>query len=74
MLSYIKESHGYTKTLDQYKTEKIQVLKRVTGHEIPECSAGPAMAASHAGMNFGTFGSCDYESFSESAVINQMIA
>ena len=55
-----KEQHGYTKTLQEYKSEKIQERKS------EECDSTRHLTElDQAHMRFGLFKRCDYESISK---------
>ena len=64
----MKEQHGYSKTLDQYKAEKILEIKNAlrNGELAPMCYAPETISLpGAANVQSGIFKRCDYESISE---------
>ena len=63
--SHTKEQHGYTKTLQEYKSEKIQEFRR-SGNDVDfsKCDSFGLILPQHPNM-VGYFKECDYKSISK---------
>ena len=64
--SHTKEQHGYTKTLQEHKSEKIQEFRR-SGNDVDfsKCDSFREICREHGNMPDGYFKQCDYKSISK---------
>ena len=69
ILSSPKETHGYSKSIEEYKSEKLAAFKNETGYDIHACLYIHAYLRDEGvrgHQNHRGFVRCDYESFSKS--------
>ena len=63
ILSSTAEKHGYSKSLEEYKREKLAAFKKSAGYDIAACVDWKL--AENINALRGPFKRCDYESFSK---------